>query len=135
TYACLLVTFFIILYLDNCSPFIYSLSLHDALPISADDDDVAGHGVLELHPCLRASTGQVDAVCALGHHTFESELPAGVHGVVDVPVEGFRDMDALAFGYVVPQPLPSIGIGHAPKRGVSCLEQVEGHEVHRCPAT
>src|SRR5699024_11238036 len=101
----------------------------------ADDDDVAGHGVLELHPCLRASTGQVDAVCALGHHTFESELPAGVHGVVDVPVEGLRDMDALTFGYVVPQPLPSIGIGHAQKRVVSCLEQVEDHEEHRCPAT
>src|SRR5699024_4335973 len=97
--------------------------------------DVAGHGVLELHPCLRASTGQVDAVSALGHHAFESELLARLHGVVDVPVEGLRDMDALAFGYVVAEPLPSIGIGHAQKRVLSFLEHVEDHEVHRSSAT
>src|SRR5699024_8946835 len=65
----------------------------------------------------------------------ESELLAGVHGVVDVAVEGLRDMDALAFGHVVPQPLPSIGIGHAQERGLSCREHVEDHEVYRCPAT
>ena len=89
--------------------------------------------MFDLHPVVRPATDRVATIEPFGHDPLQPELAAGLECSREVAIETWRQLRGPGRGHRGLQSVPARAVDQCGERVAVHLEQVEEHELHRCP--